>query len=512
MANTSFKGKSLGDTMKKSESHSLMQQNDKYSFLYEVALTVGESLDLKAILDRVLDKIIAFMNVDAGVIYIIDEATLEMIPVAFRNLLDEVVRDLSETRVKVGECMCGTIAQCDMEVIIFEKASLDPRFTRGVLKKEGMEFYAGLPIRAKGKVVGVLCVITHAPYAPDGELFEILRAATLPIGLAIENGLIFEHIRRKAAGRNGPVDFEGIITNSPRMHEVLSLIRKVLNVPTRIFIYGESGTGKELIARALHYNSARQDKPFIAVNCAGFPETLLEAELFGHVKGAFTGATSDRAGLLEAADGGTLFLDEINSMSSNLQLKLLRFLQDQTFFKVGATASKQVDVRIIAATNQIIEEKIREGSFREDLYYRLNVIKIDLPPLRDRKEDIPLLVRYFIQKYNKKFDKTVRSISEKALLILMKYPWPGNVRELENIVERAVIMAEGTDLAPTDLPPQIASSLRHEADWTLERFEKDHINTVLSLTKGELKKAAQLLGINQSTLWRKLKKFEMPVD
>jgi len=489
-----------------------MQQNDKYSFLYEVALTVGESLDLKTILDHVLEKIIAFMKVDAGVIYVINEATFEMIPFAFRNLLDEVVRDLSEKRVKVGECMCGTIAQCDMEVIIYEKASLDPRFTRGVLKKEGMEFYAGLPIKAKGKVVGVLCVITHAPYAPDGELFEILRAATLPIGLAIENGLIFEHIRRKAADRTGPVDFEGIITNSPRMHEVLSLIRKVLNVPTRIFIYGESGTGKELIARALHYNSVRQDKPFIAVNCAAFPETLLESELFGYVKGAFTGAATNRAGFLESADGGTLFLDEINSMSSNLQLKLLRFLQDQTFYKVGATAPTQVDVRVIAATNQIIEEKIRDGSFREDLYYRLNVIKIDLPPLRDRKEDIPLLVRYFIQKYNRKLDKTVRSISKNTLLILMKYPWPGNVRELENAVERAVIMAEGKELVPGDLPPQIASSLQAESDWTLERFEKDHIATVLNITKGELKKTAQLLGINQSTLWRKLKKLNVTAD
>lgn len=495
------------------ELHDILEkQNKKLSILYEIALTVGKSPDLKTILDDVLEKILSFMGADAGVIYVIDDETLDMIPVAFRNLSKDVVNDLCVNRVKVGECMCGTIAQCDREVIIFEKASLDPRFTRGVLKKEGMEFYAGLPIKAKGKVVGVLCVITHAPYTPDEELLDILRAATLPIGLAIENGLIFEHIKREAADKSRYVDFKGIITNSPRMHEVLTLIRKVLNVPTRIFIYGESGTGKELIARAIHYNSIRQDKPFIAVNCAAFPETLLESELFGYVKGAFTGAATGRTGFLEAADGGTLFLDEINSMSGNLQLKLLRFLQDQTFYKVGSTASMQVDVRVIAATNQIIEEKIRDGGFREDLYYRLNVIKIDLPPLRDRKEDIPLLVRYFIQKYNKKFDKTVRSISENTLLILMKYPWPGNVRELENVVERAVIMAEGKELGPGDLPPQIVSSLENESDWTLERFEKDHITTVLSITKGELKKAAQLLGINQSTLWRKLKKFNVTPD
>lgn len=492
--------------------HILEKQNKKLSILYEIALTVGKSPDLKTILDDVLEKILSFMGVDAGVIYVINDETLDMIPMAFRNLSKDVVQDLCVNKVKVGECMCGTIAQCDREVIILEKASLDPRFTRGVLKKEGMEFYAGLPIKTKGKVVGVLCVITHAPYAPDEELLDILRAATLPIGLAIENGLIFEHIKRETSDKSRYIDFKGIITNSPRMHEVLSLIRKVLNVPTRIFIYGESGTGKELIARAIHYNSVRQDRPFIAVNCAAFPETLLESELFGYIKGAFTGAAAGRTGFLEAADGGTLFLDEINSMSSNLQRKLLRFLQDQTFYKVGSTTSVQVDVRIITATNQIIEEEIRNGSFREDLYYRLNVIKIDLPPLRDRKEDIPLLIRYFLQKYNKKFGKTVRSISENTLLLLMKYPWPGNVRELENVIERAVIMAEGKELVPGDLPSQIPSSLEKGSDWTLERFEKDHITTVLSITKGELKKAAQLLGINQSTLWRKLKKFNVTGD
>ncbi|MBI5073853.1 MAG: sigma-54-dependent Fis family transcriptional regulator [Nitrospirae bacterium] len=490
----------------------LEKQNKKLSILYEIALTVGKSPDLKTILDDVLEKILSFMGVDAGVIYVINDETLDMIPVAFRNLSEDVVNDLCENRVKVGECMCGTIAQCDREVIIFEKASLDPRFTRGVLKKEGMEFYAGLPIKAKGRVVGVLCVITHAPYAPDEELLDILRAATRPIGLAIENGLIFEHIKREAAVKSRYVDFKGIITSSPKMHEVLSLVRKILNVPTRIFIYGESGTGKELIAQAIHYNSVRQDKPFIPINCAAFPETLLESELFGYVKGAFTGAETDRAGFLEAADGGTLFLDEINSMSSSLQLKLLRFLQDETFYKIGSTSSVRVDVRVIAATNQVIEEKIRDGSFREDLYYRLNVIKIDLPPLRDRNEDIPLLVRYFIQKFNKKLGKNVRSISENTLLVLMKYPWPGNVRELENVIERAVIMAEGKELVPRDLPSQISSSLEKESDWTLEHFEKDHIATVLSITNGEMKKTAQLLGINQSTLWRKLKKLNVTRD
>ncbi len=483
----------------------LEKQNRKLSILYEIALSVGRSLDLKTILDDALARILNFMCVDAGVIYVINEETLEMVPVAFRNLTEEVVRDLTENRVRVGECMCGNIAQCDREVIILEKASLDPRFTRGVLRNEGMEFYAGLPIRSKNKVVGVLCVITHAPYAADPDLLDTLRAATMPIGLAIENAIMF---RRESQDRGSLVDFKGIITNSPRMHDVLRMVKKIMNVPSSIFICGESGTGKELIARAIHFNSIRQDRPFIPINCAALPESLLESELFGYVRGAFTGATADRTGFLEAANGGTLFLDEINSMSSTLQQKLLRFLQDQTFYRIGSPQSVQVDVRIIAATNQKIEDRIREGTFREDLFYRLNVMRIDLPPLRERKEDIPLLARYFVGKYSRKFGKGASGISDSALLLLMTYAWPGNIRELENAVERAVIMAEGQEILPHDLPPQITATLPDAADMTIERMEREHIQNVMNITHGDARKAAKILGIDKTTLWRKLKKFK----
>ncbi len=487
-----------------------MQQNNKYSFLYEVALTVGESLDLKTILDHVLDKIIAFMNVDAGVIYVVNEATLEMIPVAFRNLLEEVVRDLCEKRVKVGECMCGNIAQCNQEVIILEKAHEDPRFTRGVLKKEGMEFYAGLPIRAKGKVVGVLCVITHLPYVLEGELLDILRAATQPIGLAIENAQIFETIRKEADAKIRYFNFEGIITNSPKMMGILSLVRKVTDVPSSILIYGESGTGKELIARAIHFNSIRKDRPFIAINCAALPENLLESELFGYVKGAFTGAGAEKKGLFEAADNGTIFLDEAEAMSRNLQVKLLRVLQDGTFIKVGGTQSTTVDVRVIAATNQDLEVAIKEKQFREDLYYRLNVIRIDIPPLRERIEDIPLLARYFMTKFNKKMGKNIRRISDEALELLTRHTWPGNVRELENTVERAVVLTETDVIGKEDMPVGINV---YSDDMSLDLFlkgrEKDHILRVLKLTDGNKKNAARLLEVDTATLWRKLKFYEI---
>jgi Nif-specific regulatory protein len=488
----------------------LEKQNKKLSILYEIALTVGKSLDLKTILDDVLQKIIDFMGVDAGVIYVIDDETLEMIPVSFRNLSRAVVTDLCENRVKVGECMCGTIAQCDKEVIILEKASQDPRFTRGVLRKEGMEFYAGLPLRARGKVVGVLCVITHSRYSPDAELLDILRAATQPISLAIENARIFENTKREAEANMQYFNFEGIIASSPKMMDVLGLVRKITDVPTSILIYGESGTGKELIARAIHFNSTRRDKPFIAVNCAAINENLLESELFGYVRGAFTGATSDKEGLFDAADGGTIFLDEVEAMSKNLQVKLLRVLQDGTFFRVGGNRTSMVEIRVIAATNQDLEEAIREKQFRDDLYYRLNVIKVDLPALRERAEDIPLLARYFMIKFSRKMGKNIRGIHEDAMEALMAYPWPGNIRELQNTIERGVVVSETDDIRLEDLPVVVSSSIAESGhalqDWTLKKVETEHILKVINLTGGNKKRAAALLGLDASTLWRKLRK------
>jgi len=488
----------------------LERQNKKLSILYEVALTVSKSLDLKGILDDVLELIIHFMGVDSGVIYVINDETMEMIPVAFRNLSAEVVKDLCEKKVKVGECMCGTIAQCDREVIVLEKASKDPRFTRATLHKEGMEFYAGLPLKAKGKVIGVLCVITHAPYSPDTELLDVLRAATVPIGLAIENARLFEDTRKEAEEQLRYHDFEGIIANSPKMTEVLRVVRKVTDVTSSILIYGESGTGKELIARALHFNSVRKEKPFIAVNCAAIPETLLESELFGYIKGAFTGANADKMGLFEAADGGTVLLDEVETMSRNLQVKLLRALQDGTFLKVGSTRSLTVDVRIIAATNQDLEEAVKAKLFREDLYYRLNVIKIALPPLRERVEDIPLLVRFFINKFNRKMGKNIRRVSEDAMDILISHGWPGNIRELEHVIERALVIAETDELTREDLPTEMAPG-RSDAkkDWTLESMERQQILKVLDLAGGNKKKASALLGLDTTTLWRKLKKYQI---
>ncbi len=488
----------------------LERQNKKLSILYDIALTVGKSLDLKSILNDVLGKIIAFIGVDSGAIFIINDETLEMVPVSFQNLSDEIVKDLCEKNVKVGECMCGSIAECDREIIILEKASKDPRFTRESQKKSGIEFYAGLPLKSKGKVIGVLCVMAFRPFSPDGDIIDILRAATMPISLAIENARLFEDTKRDAEVKLTYCRFDGIVANSPRMKEVLSMVRKVTDAPSSILICGESGTGKELIARAIHFNSIRKDAPFVAVNCAAIPENLLESELFGYVKGAFTGASGDKKGLFEAANGGTIFLDELEAMPKSLQVKLLRVLQDRTFFKLGSTTPISIDVRIVAATNQDLEEAVKEKQFREDLYYRLNVIKLSLPPLRERAEDISLLVRFFMNRYSRRLNKNIRRISVDALDILINHSWPGNIRELENTIERAVVVAETDEIRKEDLPIDIATHYNDVRKfWSIETIEREHILKVLGLVRGNKSKASRLLGLDVTTLWRKLKKYNI---
>ncbi|MBZ0157693.1 MAG: sigma 54-interacting transcriptional regulator [Alphaproteobacteria bacterium] len=487
-------------------SDTLLKQNKYLSVLYDIALTVSKSLDLKEILKDVLDMIIDFMGVDAGIVFVINDETMEMIPVAFKNIGEEVVKDLLENFVRVGECVCGSIAEYEKEVVILEKASQDPRFTRESSKKAGIEFYAGFPLKAKGKVNGVLCSITYTPYKPDSDQLSTLRAATVPISLAIENSRLFEDAQKKVDAKLRYFIYESIVTNSPKMKEIIRMVRKLTDVLSNILIYGESGTGKELIARTIHLNSLRKEKPFIALNCGAIPESLLESELFGYVKGAFTGANADKKGLFEAANGGTIFLDEVDSMSLNLQVKLLRVLQEKTFVKVGSTQPISLDVKIIAATNRRLEEAIKLKQFREDLFYRLNVVRIELPPLRERVEDISLLARYFISKFNKITGKKIRRISGDALEILNTYLWPGNIRELENAIERAVVMAETDEIKKEDLPLEIVNPPDDsKLDLTLRNIERQHIVKVMSLVDGNKRRAARLLGVDVSTLWRKLK-------
>jgi len=321
------------------------------------------------------------------------------------------------------------------------------------------------------------------------------------------------HLRREVYKE---YSFHQILGKSRPMQEVFELIRRVADSPSNLLITGESGTGKELVAKAIHYNSDRRDRPFVPVNSAAIPEQLLESELFGHMRGAFTDAKADRPGLFEEAQKGTLFLDEISELPLMLQAKLLRAIQEREIRRVGSTKSIPVDVRIIAATNLNLADEVKAKHFREDLYYRLNVIEIRLPPLRDRRDDIPLLVENFLQKCSKANRKPLQGISESSLALLIDYSWPGNVRELENIIERAVTLARGEKIMPEDLPATVQGSrgdrrvLDDAAERTLplQEVEWEYIKKILEKTGGNKYQAAQALGIDRKTLYRKLAEME----
>ncbi len=300
-----------------------------------------------------------------------------------------------------------------------------------------------------------------------------------------------------------------IIGQSPLMQEVFHLIDKVASLLCNVLIHGESGTGKEMVAQAIHFQGPRRDRPFMSFNCGGFTEELIANELFGHEKGAFTGAAGTKIGLLEAAHMGTVFLDEISAMPTSMQVKLLRFIQERTLLRVGGVKPIQVDARIIAASNQDLAEAVTNKTFREDLFYRLNVVCITLPPLRDRKEDVPLLVRHFLDKYTQAFSKEVKGLAPNTMEVLLNYPFPGNVRELENLIERAVALTDESIISPHDLPPDLQRlAISGQNAWpSLEKKEHEYIRQVLIKTNYKKGLAAQILKIPRTTLWRKMKRL-----
>ncbi len=339
--------------------------------------------------------------------------------------------------------------------------------------------------------------------------------------LSIQRALDHQHDRREIRNLRQIVKekyrFENIIGTSLRMQEIYNLIAKVADTDSTILIQGESGTGKELVARALHFNSTRQHQPFVAINCSALPENLLESELFGHKKGAFTGAVQDKIGLFEEAELGTIFLDEVNSMAVSLQTKLLRVLQERQIRRVGDTKSSAINVRVLAATNEGLQEKIKAGSFREDLYYRLAVIPIEMPALRERLDDIPLLVQHFLNKNAAQTGTEPKKIDQKALDTLGGYRWPGNVRELENAIERACALCDDGQIRVSDLPPQIirqanAPVSEHSGilpvGQTLDEYIRDqerrYIEETIKFNAASREKAAKMLGISMATLYRKL--------
>lgn len=350
---------------------------------------------------------------------------------------------------------------------------------------------------------GALGYITK-PLSRD-RLLHLTRKAIDEIRLRLEN----EALRRELDRR---YTYQDLIGKSPRMQEVFQLLENLAGTESNILIQGKSGTGKELVARAIHSQSPRRECRFVALNCGGLTETLLESELFGYVKGAFTGAMANKRGLFQEADGGTLFLDEISNMPPAMQVKLLRTIQEGEIKPVGSNQTVRVDVRYIAASNRELAREVAEGRFREDLYYRLNVLTLTLPDLADRAEDIPLLAAHFLDRFAKKLRKPVERLAEEAMALLLDYAWPGNVRELENCLERAVVLARGPAITPVDLPPALRTASPREATrlplgMTLAEIEREAILRSLAHFRGNRAAAAKMLGLSERTLYRKLRLF-----
>ncbi|MBN1154969.1 sigma 54-interacting transcriptional regulator [candidate division KSB1 bacterium] len=497
----------------------------KLNILGEINQFINRNLEISTTYSGIIQILEKSYPIKAGVIYLLDSGRKNLECVASYGFS----RDELRLSFSVAEGLTGRVADTGKPVII-------PQVSKEPLLREPVEFitfnierelsFISVPISLDFQIFGVMNIIM--PYSPTRDYETTLQFFTLVASALLQPVTvrdIIEHERQKLIDENVRLKqklqdefrFNNIIGNSHEMRDVLEQVARVSRLNATVLIRGESGTGKELIAEAIHYNSQRKDKPFIRVNCAAIPENLIESEFFGFEKGAFTGADYQKKGRFELADKGTIFLDEVGELSPLTQVKLLRVLQKQEFERVGGTETIRVDIRIITATNSNLEELMNEGHFREDLYYRLNVFSIYLPPLRERKTDILLLADHFMLKYGKKHGKSIKRISTPAIDMLMRYHWPGNVRELENCIERAVILCEDEVIHSYNLPPtlQTAESSNTTPRLTLKdaiaSYEKELIQDALKSARGNRAKAARLLDTTERIMAYKIKNYEINV-
>jgi Nif-specific regulatory protein len=494
------------------------------SMLFDISQTLDSSLDLRDSLGPVLEIIARHKGIIRGSLNLLNRETGEITIEAAFGLSSKQQR---RGRYRVGEGIIGKVFQSGKPAII-PKVSEEPEFLNrtGAISPEPDKdiSYISVPIKLENRVIGALSA--DRPYSEavslqeDVRLFSIIasmisQAVRLRLTAQEERERLIQENRRLTEELKDRFRPSNIIGNSRAMQEVYDLIAQVSKSEATVLIRGESGTGKELVAHAIHYNSLRASKPFIKVNCAALPESVIESELFGHEKGAFTGAVASRKGRFELADGGTLFLDEVGDLTPATQIKLLRVLQEREFERVGGTSTLKVDVRLIAATNLDLERLIAGGRFRQDLYYRLNVFPIHLPPLRERKTDILLLADYFVEKYSSKNYKNIRRISTPAIDMLMAYHWPGNVRELENCIERAVLLSGDEVIHGHQLPPTLqtaeasGTAFKGALENTLENVERELILDALKSTRGNMAKAARTLGISERIMGLRVRRYRL---
>jgi len=508
--------------------------------LNAISRKIGSTLDLADVFNATMAILAQRLHMKRGTLVLVDGP--EMRIVAGHGLTQD---EISRGRYAIGEGITGRVVDSGMPIVVADIRS-DPLFlnrTGARSGEPGPVSFICVPLKFGNTVIGALSADKDYSDAEtlsrDKNLLMIVAAF---IAQAVKTNEMMQREKAELVQENtflrqelqGKYQFDNIVGSSPSMRKVFEIIALVARSRASVLIRGETGTGKELVARAIHYNSPRRAMPIVKVSCAALTESLLESELFGHVKGAFTGAFEDKKGRFELAHGGTLFLDEIGDMSETVQVKLLRVLQERQFERVGGTQTIKVDVRLIAATNSNLEDEIKKGAFREDLYYRLNVVPIHIPPLRERREDVPLLIRHFIEKYAKENEKEITGITSETMDLLMNYQWPGNVRELEGCIEMAIVMCGGKRLTADLLPPKLRTGAGtqlvpteqavelavNSLTWQqvppagtyghlVPMVEKALIKRAIREAEGVKLRAAELLGINRNTLHKKLTELKI---
>jgi transcriptional regulator with GAF, ATPase, and Fis domain len=479
---------------------------DAYAELHEFSEKLMHQRDLGELLDALMDAIIAITAADKGFLILMEGDTLD-IKVA-RNLKRENIADAIS---QLSDSIVAKVVKTRKPVIISD-AMHDAEFAaaKSVMALK-LSSVICAPLLDRGRLLGLIYVGNDAVVDLFHErTMKILTVFSAQASLIVANALLLNELRvdnRRLNDRLEQARFGEIVGTSPVMQQVFRKVEKIAATDISVLITGETGTGKELIAREIHTRSPRNGKPFIVINCGAIPRDLLESELFGHVKGAFTGAIANKQGKFQAADTGTLFLDEIGELQLDLQVKLLRAIQERIVIRVGDTRPEPVDIRILAATNRDLEKEIAGGRFREDLYYRLNVVNLHLPPLRARGDDIVVVARYLLSRFTREFDARVKGFSPNATVAMRKHTWPGNIRELENRIKKAIVLCDSTVIGPDDLglTADVLPSILTLAE-AKEKFQRDYINEVLVLNNGNRTKTARDLGVDPRTVFRHLEK------
>ena len=508
--------------------HSASERHRELQALYDLSQALYAIHDLDPLLRFSTEQVVTLLEAESSAVILLDEERREL----YFHVADEGAEGkLRGVRFPADRGIAGWVVETGVSALVPD-VTQDPRFYRAVDKETGTktESLLCVPLRTRDRIIGVVTALNRRQRPFDQENLHFLEAFATQLALAIENARLIQALRavqEKLQEENRylreelreEIRFETLVGESPRMQEVFRLIQQVLTTTVTVLLMGETGTGKELLARVIHTNGPRPDGPFIAINCAAIPETLLEAELFGYERGAFTGATQRKPGRFELAAGGTLFLDEIGELSPVIQAKLLRVLQEKTFERLGGTVTLKTDARIIAATNRDLGQLIVERRFREDLFYRLNVYPILIPPLRERKEDLLPLALHFLRKYSRELGKEVTGLSKEARDLLLRYDWPGNVRELENVIERAVILCRGDVVTVEDLPLSLreqrlplssGEALRLPAGGiALAELEKQLIRQALEEMHYNKSKASKLLGLSRTQLRTRIKQYRL---